>query len=247
LEGRLLMAGNVSVSLSGSGNVTIKGDNLANSIEVRYLATTNKYLVVGFQDTRINNQTTPFEFDASRLRRNMTIDLRDGDDSCSIRTIKDGSQPEKVFRVPGQLGVVTGVTRSSSDEDRLFMEDLRVRDMVVKTGAKRDIVQYARVKCDRNASFDAGNGDDNCRMQEYYVGRDLFVVMDGSRDRGNDSLEMLTCEVGRNASYRMYDGQDIMAVTNMKVWNNMFIDCGAGNLDQCYLNDVELTKTLPPT
>ncbi|MCU0879503.1 MAG: hypothetical protein MUF06_17125, partial [Pirellulaceae bacterium] len=79
LESRAMLAGDVSVDVSG-GNLIIRGDNADNEITVTWVAE-HTYEVAGV-GTEINGDTDVF------LARNVTngidVDLRDGDDSFTL-------------------------------------------------------------------------------------------------------------------------------------------------------------------
>ena len=84
LERRAMLAGDVFASVSGSGNLTITGDSDDNSIEITQLTATS-FSITGLDGTLINGESD-IEVDVSG---NVTIDLRNGDDTVAITGATD--------------------------------------------------------------------------------------------------------------------------------------------------------------
>src|SRR5262245_51098757 len=85
LEGRLMMAGNVAVNVTG-GDLLLTGDNLGNLVEIRQVQLNDspipgRFLVRGINGTTINGQ-------ASQVFQNVTddfqINLNGGNDRITL-------------------------------------------------------------------------------------------------------------------------------------------------------------------
>src|SRR5262245_19355375 len=85
LEPRAMLAGNVTASVNGSGNLTITGSNADNQIEITQVDV-DSYLISG-TDTTINGET---ELQVDGVQGSLTVDLKGGADVFAFTGASSG-------------------------------------------------------------------------------------------------------------------------------------------------------------
>ena len=140
LEGRRLLAGDVSVALSGS-TLVVTGDDLSNQIEVSQNAN-GDVLFTGLDSTTINRQTA---FTFTQTFERSRFELNDGADEVSF----DGFEGGREFRFLGGDG-----------DDRLEATGVSARFYHVQGNDGDDAIQLSNSSTQRSAYFHLGDGDD---------------------------------------------------------------------------------------
>lgn len=174
LEDKTLLAGNVLASMSGSGNLTIKGDNFNNNINV--VAIANGVRVVGLQDLNGSPTTVnglPFvDFSVGTVvPGNLKAIMKGGHDRVGLLvavngnvTANMGSGSDFVEAVSSVIGGNVKVNMGSSTN--LFADGVTVANVavggnaVIKGGKGSHIVGIANSSVAKTLSVSLGGGDD---------------------------------------------------------------------------------------
>ena len=211
LEGRRLLAGNVSVALSGS-TLVVTGDDLSNQIEVSQSAN-GGVVFTGLDSTTINGQT---EFTFAQTFERSRFQLNDGADEVSFNGFESGRE----FRFLGGDG-----------DDRLDATGVSARYYHVQGNDGDDAIQLSNSSTRRSAYFHLGDGDDVLAVESFDAGRnfkvfgnagdDTFVSNALTVDRkfrvnlgsGNDeALIAGESDFGKSAKVRLGSGNDFFGV-----------------------------------
>ena len=128
LECRKMLAGDVSVEVTGGGDLRIRGDNLDNNISIENSFFSSGLIITGIDGTTVNGQESVI---ISGVTDDFVINMRGGDDTVQIR-----SEPTSRFMaVPDDVNF-----RSGSGNDILTMDRVLVGDDVrVNTGSGADV------------------------------------------------------------------------------------------------------------
>ena len=184
LEGRRLLAGNVSVGLSGS-TLVVTGDDLSNQIEVSQNAN-GDVLFTGLDSTTINGQT---EFTFAQTFSRSRFQLNDGADEVSFNGFESGRE----FRFLGGNG-----------DDRLDASGLTARYYHVQGNAGDDAFQVSDSLSRRSAYFHLGAGDDVLAVESFDAGRNFKVY----GNAGDDTFASNTLTVDRKFRVNLGSGDD---------------------------------------
>ena len=184
LEGRRLLAGNVSVALSGS-TLVVTGDDLSNQIEVSQDAN-GDVLFTGLDSTTINGQT---EFAFAQAFERSRFQLNDGADEVSFNGFESGRE----FRFLGGDG-----------DDRLDATGLTARYYHVQGNDGDDAFQLSDSLSRRSAYFHLGDGDDVLAVESFDAGRNFKVF----GNAGNDTFASNTLTVDRKFRVNLGSGND---------------------------------------
>ena len=184
LEGRRLLAGNVSVALSGS-TLVVTGDDLSNQIEVSQDAN-GDVLFTGLDSTTINGQT---EFTFAQAFERSRFQLNDGADEVSFNGFESGRE----FRFLGGDG-----------DDRLDATGLTARYYHVQGNDGDDAFQLSDSLSRRSAYFHLGDGDDVLAVESFDAGRNFKVF----GNAGNDTFASNTLTVDRKFRVNLGSGND---------------------------------------
>ena len=184
LEGRRLLAGNVSVGLSGS-TLVVTGDDLSNQIEVSQNAN-GDVLFTGLDSTTINGQT---EFTFAQTFSRSRFQLNDGADEVSFNGFESGRE----FRFLGGNG-----------DDRLDASGLTARYYHVQGNAGDDAFQVSDSLSRRSAYFHLGAGDDVLAVESFDAGRNFKVY----GNAGDDTFASNTLAVDRKFRVNLGSGDD---------------------------------------
>lgn len=184
LEGRRLLAGNVTVALSGS-TLVVTGDNLANQIEVSQDAS-GEVLFTGLDSTTINGQT---ELTFTQAFERSRFQLNDGADEVSF----DGFEGGREFRFLGGDG-----------DDRLEATGVSAYNFHVQGNAGEDAFQLSDSLSRRSAYFFLGAGDDVFAVESFDAGRNFKVY----GNAGDDTFASNTLSVDRKFRVNLGSGND---------------------------------------
>jgi hypothetical protein len=210
LEQRVLLAGDVTVSVNRSGDLIVTGDENANQIEIVFTDDA-KYRVTGLGDTKVNDQDV-WENEIP-VRRNIVVDLKNGDNEVAMK-----SDNGLGFLVPRDLTI-----RGGSGGDRVTVQDADIRGkLAVNTGAGDDTVTIEGGSVAGDASILTGDGDDKVAIDETGFSRKLMV----NTGNGNDSVGIVGSKIGNNVSILTGEGADAVGLMNVATPGNIVINAG---------------------
>ena len=184
LEGRRLLAGDVSVALSGS-TLVVTGDDLSNQIEVSQNAN-GDVLFTGLDSTTINRQTA---FTFTQTFERSRFELNDGADEVSF----DGFEGGREFRFLGGDG-----------DDRLEATGVSARFYHVQGNDGDDAIQLSNSSTQRSAYFHLGDGDDVLAVESFDAGRNFKVF----GNAGDDTFASNALTVDRKFRVNLGSGDD---------------------------------------
>ena len=184
LEGRRLLAGDVSVALSGS-TLVVTGDDLSNQIEVSQNAN-GDVLFTGLDSTTINGQTA---FTFTQTFERSRFELNDGADEVSF----DGFEGGREFRFLGGDG-----------DDRLEATGVSARFYHVQGNDGDDAIQLSNSSTQRSAYFHLGDGDDVLAVESFDAGRNFKVF----GNAGDDTFASNALTVDRKFRVNLGSGDD---------------------------------------
>ena len=184
LEGRRLLAGDVSVALSGS-TLVVTGDDLSNQIEVSQNAN-GDVLFTGLDSTTINGQTA---FTFTQTFERSRFELNDGADEVSF----DGFEGGREFRFLGGDG-----------DDRLEATGVSARFYHVQGNDGDDAIQLSNSSTQRSAYFHLGDGDDVLGVESFDAGRNFKVF----GNAGDDTFASNALTVDRKFRVNLGSGDD---------------------------------------
>jgi hypothetical protein len=185
LENRELMAGNVTVSFSGS-ELRIVGDSAANGVEVRQ-SSPGVYTITGAFEggaaTKINGRSS---ITASNVNGNVVVALGAGNDQLDF-----GTGDQRVIDVKRDLIIDMGTGNDWTD-----VRDVKVAGMLsinTGTGVDRTVVNRANVGTDLrigDATSSVNSGDsDEVTVLSSTVRRQIALTFRG----GSDRAEIQSC------------------------------------------------------
>jgi hypothetical protein len=263
LETKSLPTGTVTVSLSGSGDLYIRGDNNPNELEVQVFG--GQLSVTGLNNTLIKlGNAAPaanISVPVPAVLRDVKIDLRGGDDVLSLTSVD-------ALDVERNLDINTG---SGNDEVEIFAENtLSVgRNAWIYTEGGNDIVSLNTLAggsfvIGRDAEIKTGSGEDAVALvdrdrfsgvtntadllavpnntatagaQSIRAGRDLKISTQGD----NDKIAVLGAEAGRDFSILSGFGRgDVLGVSNLRAGRDLTLNDG----DENVLQNVTVVRTL---
>ena len=184
LEGRRLLAGDVSVALSGS-TLVVTGDDLSNQIEVSQNAN-GDVLFTGLDSTTINGQNA---FTFTQTFERSRFELNDGADEVSF----DGFEGGREFRFLGGDG-----------DDRLEATGVSARFYHVQGNDGDDAIQLSNSSTQRSAYFHLGDGDDVLAVESFDAGRNFKVF----GNAGDDTFASNALTVDRKFRVNLGSGDD---------------------------------------
>jgi hypothetical protein len=229
LEGRLMMAGNVAVSVTG-GDLVLTGDNAGNLLEIRQVQLNDapipgRFLVTGVNGTTINGQN-------SQVFQNVTDDVRINLNGGNDRvTLGQGTTVES-FQVPDDLEINTGNGSDVVILDRITAGD----DATLRTGAGADFVNVKAVVGRAGVDFgandltiDTGANYDYVRMENTTVRRN--VTVNTGIDNFTDVVDMLFSEIGNDTNLNTGAGNDVVNIFNVRFNDDLTVNTGTGQDD----------------
>jgi hypothetical protein len=231
LERRALLAGNVTVSVSG-GNLLVRGDNNDNQIAIFQLDD-GQYAVGGLTGTTVNGGPVVVR---SGIRGNIDVDLKSGDDVLGV-----GNDTEGLVAIAERFGVDVGDISGLVDllEQAEAPAQMEVpRNLTIKTNNGDDAVAII-ADVGRRIEVNLGNGDNALVIDPTLVGDDI-IVRAGS---GSDTLEVVDTEVAQMLDVNLGNGANDVLVENSSVGQSAVITTGSGN-DYVDIADVSIDDNL---
>ena len=234
LEFRKLLAGDVTVALSGS-NLTVLGDGDANQIEIVGRAD-GVAVVTGLDGTTINGGTTAFLTEADV--NSAQIQLEGGDDELTIRglvldnslTVRTGDGNDTTDIQFSDFG---GFEVSGNDGNDVLEFDnvFSRRSIIIRGGDGDDTVAIGAMAANDNGLIDTGSGDDRLVADNLGIKDDLTLLF-GS---GDDEALFAGETYGYRGTVVLGDGDDsfsVLPATNeaaARFRRNLNIQGGSGN------------------
>jgi hypothetical protein len=263
LENRALLAGNVSVSVSGN-TLNIIGDGRANGVSVQELDH-NRYFVTGFaldgSNTTVNGQT------AGRIVqgvRNINVDLNAGWDvfvmsNSAFRRDQLAQQlsggtagPIQASPQAANANTTNAVTTRVTGNVTVAMDDgndgvgigarigsldsngnITAGVLKIVGGNGADQVNVDRTEAFDDMLFEMGSGNDSVHADVARVGDFLFANLGD----GDDSFVSNNAH-GWHSQILGGNGNDSVQVSNYRFEQEVFIDGGSGN-DRISANGIE--------
>lgn len=238
LETRAMLAGNVTVSVSG-GNLLVRGDNSSNQIAIVQVDT-GAYAVVGLNGTKVNGSVDPVV--KSGVKNNIDVDLKKGNDVVGIGNDIDALS---------QWAEASGISLPEVDLPEGAPDTLKVpKHLNLKLGDGNDAAAViAKVGLRINA--DLGNGNDTLIIQDSKVGDDIIVrggnghdylytqgaqvaqMFDVNMGNGRNSVELWDSSVGQSAVIKSGKDADYVDVADSSIKDNLIVRTGNGH-DEVY-------------
>jgi hypothetical protein len=228
LESRLVLDGNVSVSLH-KGVLSIMGDAAANQISIASDASGNVTVTSTDGTTTLNNGAGPLMF--SGVTNGLSINMGDGDDVVDImgvRAKKDVSinmgNGNNTLTIEGMYVKKNLSITSGSGDDSISLASVNVsKQLSINTGAGDDTVTLDPVAAGKNSSINTGAGDDvitisNSTFSEHAqlnagAGDDRVILVDNVFGKeatadggsGDDMLAMQGNQFGKHARIKNFE------------------------------------------
>jgi hypothetical protein len=247
LEGRVLLAGDVSVFLDADGNLIVEGDNQANCIELDQFGDfTVRGCDAGGGPTRINGVPNG-EVEFGVLNEgDIKIRLKGGDDGVRVGFNSDSVNP------PDDLEIDTG---GGNDEVEITGDTNIGDDLEITTGGGNDdvVVMNTTTGVADDTVIDTGDGADSVAIIGSF-GDDLEI----KTGRGDDSVNLNSLSGGPGGIFNTTvaddtvidtgDGADTVAtIGSFDAGGDLEITTGGGN-DSVGINSlVTPLNTFVPT
>lgn len=245
LERRAMLAGNVTVSVSG-GTLNIRGDGEDNAVFITEVEE-GVYAVVGFDDlsgspTSINGVSNG-ELVFGGVTRDINIDLKGGDDLLAIGN-DEGDLIDLIEECGLNFGSGSGSGSGSVSDSASLLEVVPEgsqtfvpRDLIIRTGDGDDQVALI-VAVNRIANINLGKNDDAIAVGTSQFGDDLLIAT----EQGFDFVCADENEVGDLFSVQTGDDADAVSVSRLSA-THAIIDTGKGS-DEVGASGLSLEKAL---
>ncbi|MEX2175425.1 MAG: hypothetical protein WD872_13770 [Pirellulaceae bacterium] len=221
LETRALLAGNISVDVSG-GNLIVRGDNQANGVAILQLDD-GAYAVVGFNGTRVEGSADPFVVEG--VTGNIDVDLKKGDDLIGV-----GNDPAGLILLAQEFGFGDDLGDAQALQDDLLAllddagapERLEVpRNLNIRAGDGRDGVGIAG-DIGQAVIVNLGNGDNTLVVVDSTVGGSLVAI--GGKAR--DTLFVANTQIDHAFVANLKAGRNIADVANSSIGHSAVVTTG---------------------
>lgn len=215
LESRCLMAGDVSVAVR-DGSLLLTGDDAPNDVVIRRDGT--NLLVEGRNATRINGGTAAFQVASTQVNRDIIGNFFRGNDVVSITGV-----------------TLTGLVdlRTHRGDDRIDLQEVSARDVVLVTDRGHDVAQLRQVTTTADLSLFLGRGDDVVGQSNVTVGGVWRI--DGA-GRGNKSIAVGDLQVTGRTEIQLGRGNDQFAVVDQATFGNQVQIRGGRGRDMLVFN-----------
>jgi hypothetical protein len=240
LERRAMLAGNVTVSVSG-GTLNIRGDGEDNAIFVSEVEQ-GVYAVVGFDDLEGNPTFVNGDENGvvviGGVTRDINIDLKGGDDLLAI-----GNDEGDLLDLIAECELNFGEENEDPEIESLLevvpegSQTFVPRDLIIRTGDGNDQVALI-VAVSRTANINLGQHDDAIAVGDSQFGDDLII----KTDKGFDFVCVVDNVVGDQLNIQTGDDSDAVHVEGLEA-DNALIDTGKGH-DEVGFFEASLDRTL---
>lgn len=239
LEGRLLMAGNVTASVVG-GDLILTGDSQDNSAQIVQVMQggqpiAGSYFVFGSNGTTISGGQS-----FTNVNDDIKINMHGGSD----RIVLGNGSNNANFIVPDDLEIDMG-----DGDDTVVLNRISVRDdATIRTGVGADNVNISASigglagvnSGDNNLTIDTGNNADAVFMQNTFVRRNLTI--NTGTDNSVDSVSLFRMNIGDDAIINTGDGADNVMLFRVVVTDDLILNTQGGadfvSIDQCQVDEL---------
>jgi len=235
LESRQLMAGDVHVSVTGTGDLLVQGDGniLGNNVAIfqsvtQGTADPGRFFVSGLNGTTINGSASGSFF--TGVNHDVVINL--GGAGPDHVNLGDGVS-DFHFNVPNDLRINMGGGANGVTINGITVRD----DATITTGSGRDTVDVhgARIGVAggvdgglNDFTINTGNGSDVVRMRNFFARHNLNINAGGLLDLGTDLVDLAIGNVGNDTSISTGGGRDrVLVEDQVGVNHNLNISTGA--------------------
>ncbi len=196
LEGRKMMAGDVSVALEGQ-LLTVQGDNLGNQVVVSQNAA-GAVTISGQNGTLINGLPS-VRFINPQLNA-MEIRMEGGDDSVSLRGVRIAND---LF---ADLGAGNDLLTTAAATPVVIGANA-----MIEAGAGNDIVRLSGITVREDLMIQGGVGTLNASLNAAAVDKALTIIGDDA----NDSVALAGVRVGDAVSIETKGGSDVVSMNDV--------------------------------
>jgi hypothetical protein len=226
LEGRKLMAGDVSVALEGQ-LLTVQGDNLGNQVVVSQNAAGT--VTVSGQNGTLINGLASVRFVNPQLNA-MEIRMEDGDDSVSLRGVRlandlfaDLGNGNDLLSTSAATPVVVG------------------GNAMIEAGAGNDAVRLNGITVREDLMIQGGLGTLNTSLNAAAVDKALTIIGDDA----NDSVALTGVQVGGFVSIETKGGSDIVSMNDVSAFAVLVnTDANGVGVDRVTMNRVTAVEDI---
>lgn len=226
LEGRKMMAGDVSVALEGQ-LLTVQGDNLSNQIVVAQNPA-GVVTVSGQNGTRINGLAS-VRFVNPQLNA-MEIRMEGGDDTVSLRGV----------RVTNDLFVDLGAGNDQMISPITVPVTVGA-NATIEGGSGNDVIRLQGMTVREDLSIQGGIGALSVNLNAAAVDKALTIIGDDA----NDSVVLNNSRVGGLISVETKGGSDVVSLNNVSAFAaEVNTDANTAGIDRVVLNRVTTVEDI---
>ncbi len=246
LETRTLLAGDISVSVSG-GDLIVRGDGRDNQVAIVQLSR-REYAVVGFNGTQVEGSADPLV--VRGVTGNIEADLKSGNDLIGV-----GNDPAGLIAIANAFGFGGALGNAEALQTQLLgllieaQAPLQLevhRHLIVRSGSGRDgVAVIGDIHRDLVASL--GTGNNALVVLDSTLGGDLIVrngrddddvfltgvQIDGALDvnvqSGRNVIDVIESSIG--ASARLVTGaqDDVVHIDDTAIGDDLVVITGSGD------------------
>ena len=256
LENRQMLAGNVTATITGAGDLVVRGDSADNTVAVE-LDSFGNVTVTGYDGTTVDDTN----LSSTQLSGNIRITLLGGDDNVAIYgsdydvpvdniSIVTGSGDDQalianVDGIDGNVNINTGVgnddatikyaqasgnvtINSGAGSDTNVLNTVSGDNLKISSGsdADRDFVYQSAAAGDLTIASTSGNDSVNI---EGIVAEDLRV----STGSGDDQVFITEAHTKYDTNLNTAGGNDKLVITNSEITGDLVANTGAGDDQLC--------------
>lgn len=232
LETRALLAGNVIASLSG-GNLTVRGDAAANSIEITVLD--NKVQVRGLDSTTINGGTAAFVIapNTDAFAGSVRVSMKGGADTVAFNRDVKLNGPVLVYGDRGNDTIVSvgatfargTVLYGNDGNDTFSLQDSTTNVRAVIDGGRgNDLVSLTNMAIVGPMMIRGGDGNDGISLNNATT--TSWVAIQG--ERGDDNVTVHDSAVGGFLQVRTTQGDDAVMLDDNVFDGRVSVSLGSG-------------------
>jgi len=247
LEGRQLMAGNVLASVNAAHDLVVTSDGNQHDLEIVQVTqngqpVAGRYFIAPHQGTTLNGQTSGQFF--NNVTHDVRVTLGGSGDRLNLHA-ENGN--DFGFQVPNDLTINMGGGNNVLNIDHVSVGD----DVTVFSGGGADSVFFrGRVGLSGNLidkgandlTIDTGNRNDNVKLQNFAVRRDVNIRVGGT-DNFTDSVDLLFASIGRNTRVDTGAGGDLVNINEVGFNGVATINTGGGTTPANDADSVSVTES----
>ncbi|MCA9262872.1 MAG: hypothetical protein KDA60_03445 [Planctomycetales bacterium] len=213
LENRRMMAGDVSVDVTGGGDLRIDGDNASNEIVIRGTDVQGRFEIRGKQGTLVNGQQSIV---VDGVTDDVRINLRNGDNRLEI----EAGPQESDVTINDDLQIRTG-----NGSDVILLDEVRVLGTAsINTGGGDDGFLGSEIRINGDFRWNSGSGDDVLLMDRMTIrGR-----MRANMGSGDDVAFLYDSEFFDGVQLSLGSGDDILGVAVSHARADVAVNGGGG-------------------